>query len=148
MTPPPPSASGGSLFDSLDLAFFQRVYRTSLILVLLGSLLIWERFRAPSALGWLMGAGVSLLMLAGLEWSVRQFVRPEQQSMNHLLGVTAIKMVVVGALLLGAFLGALRGWISLVWMLGGFALPHAVIVLKLIGQKLNASSPAPPTPRR
>jgi hypothetical protein len=126
----------------IDLAFIHRVYRTSGVLAVLSGLLIWERLRAPSALGWLLGSALSLLALAGVEWSVRRFVQPAAQSARSLAGTLLVKMLLIGVVMALAFAGALRGWISLPWVLAGFTLPHVVIVLKLIGQKLrHAGSP-------
>ena len=122
----------------IDLDFFHRVYRTSLIVALLGALLMWEAFGAPGVLGWLWGVALSLLALASLEWSIRRFIRPEARSARSLVGIMLVKMVAITVILALAFAAALRGWISLIWVLVGFMLPHAVVMLKLVGQKVRA----------
>ena len=125
------------LLSGLDLSFIHRVYRTTLILVVLFGVLIWDVFRLPGLLGWLLGTTLSLLALKGLEWSVRRFIQPQAQSVKALMGAIVAKMLLVGIVLVLAFMAALRGWISLLWVLVGFTLPHIVIGLKLIGQKLR-----------
>ena len=129
--PPLPDALTG-----LDIDFIHRVYRTSAAVVLLVALIAWARFGVPAAVGWLLGGGLSLLILASVEWSVRRFVRAEGGSSGRLMLVSVLKMLVITVVLVLAFLAALRGWLSLLWMLGGFSLPGAVILLKLLGQKL------------
>lgn len=124
----------------LDLNFFRRVHRTSLVLTVLTGALIWEMFRMPAAVGWVTGSALSLLMLAGVEWTVLRFVRPGNRSTRGLLGMLLLKLVGAATVLGLAFVGALNGWLSLLWLLGGFALPHSVIFLKLIGQKLRELS--------
>ncbi|HTE18564.1 MAG TPA: hypothetical protein VK689_09315 [Armatimonadota bacterium] len=133
-----PPADG--VAPGIDLDFFHRVYRTSIILALLGALLIWEPFGAAVVLGWLWGAGLSLLALASLEWSVRRFIRPDVRSARSLVGVMVVKLLGVTVVLALAFIGAREGWISLFGVLAGFMLPHAVVVLKLVGQKVRALS--------
>ena len=130
--PTPEGASPG-----LDLSFIHRVYRTSLVVALLGALLIWESRGVPSLLGWLWGVALSLLALASLEWSIRHFIRPGTRSAGSLVGIMLVKMVVIAVILALAFVAALRGWIALPWVLAGFTLPHAVVALKLVGQKVR-----------
>ncbi len=132
----------------LDLSFIHRVYRTSAILVLVLGLLLWESLGGPAALGLLIGAAVSLMMLAALEWAIRRFISPETRSPGTLLAVSVLKLVVAAGILVGAFLAAQRGWVSILWILVGFAIPHLVIVLKLIGQKVNEAIRSPELSRR
>jgi len=128
--PTPPDALPG-----IGLDFIHRVYRTSLILVLLGALFIWERFRAPAALGWLIGSLLSLAMLASLEWSIRRFIKPGSTA-QPLVGLSLLKVPLAGIVLILVFLAAKRGWVNPFWLLPGFALPHAVVALKFLGRKL------------
>jgi hypothetical protein len=127
----------------LDLSFFPRVYRTSLVLIVLGALLVWERFKAPAALGWMVGSCMSLGALATVEWSVRRFVRPEAPAMNRLIGATMAKILLAAALMAVIFVGAQRGWVAPLWVLAGFALPHGVVFLKLIGRAVVAANRDP-----
>jgi hypothetical protein len=79
-------------------------------------------------------------MLVGVEWSIRRFITPDTQSPRGLVGMLLVKLV-GAALILGlAFFGAMKGWLNLLAILPGFALPHFVIVLKLVGQKLRQLS--------
>lgn len=128
----------------LDLTFISRVYRTTAILVVILGLLLWESRGLPACLGLLIGAAVSLSMLRSLEWGVRRFISPDQRSAGSLLGLSVLKLVLVAAVLVGTFLAARRGWVALLWVLVGFAVPHVVLVLKLVGQKVNeAMNPSP-----
>jgi hypothetical protein len=129
----PPAPEG---LPGIDLDFLHRVYRTSLALVVIGGLLIWARFQEPAALGWLLGAGIGLTVLVSVEWGVRRFIRPGAQSAGALVLLSMAKILGIAVILGLAFVGAMRGWISLPWVLAGFTLPVAVVALKLLGQKL------------
>ena len=126
----------------IDLDFVHRVYRTSGVLALLIGLFLWEGRGAPSALGWLLGSVLSLGLLAGVEWSVRRFIQPEAQSASRVVLASLLKLLAAAAVLFFAFIAALRGWISLPWVLAGFALPHLVAGLKLAGQWVISRNPA------
>jgi hypothetical protein len=130
--PPIPGLTG------LDLDFIHRTYRTSLILTAIGFPLLWEALSLRAGVGWLVGVLLSLAMLAGVEWTVRRYVRPETSSTRSMLGASAAKMLLAAGVLVLAFIAAQRGWLSLVWVLVGFMLPHVVIVLKLVGRMVNA----------
>jgi len=135
---------------ALDLSFIHRVYRTGLILSVLGAAFLWEVIGPRACFGWLVGAFLSLLMLAGVEWSIKRFIQPESRSARGLIGVLLVKMVGAAVILVLAFLAALKGWLALLWVLAGFAMPHAVVVLKLVGLKLRefyAESDPPPSKR-
>jgi hypothetical protein len=135
---------------ALDLSFIHRVYRTGLILTVLGAAFFWEVIGPKACFGWLVGAVLSLLMLAGVEWSIKRFIQPESQSARGLIGVLVVKMVGASAILVLSFIAALKGWLSILYVLFGFAMPHLVVVLKLAGIKLRefyAASDPPPTPR-
>jgi len=124
------------LLPEIDLAFIHRVYRTSLILLVLGGLLVWARFGAPAALGFLVGGGLSVAVLWTVEWSVRRYIRPESRSARGLVGFSLAKMGGAAILILGTFLAARRGWLSPLWVLLSFPLPFIVAALKLAGLKL------------
>lgn len=125
-----------SWLPGLGVDFIHRVYRTSIVVGLLVGALLWERFKMAAGLGWLLGVGLSLAVLRSAEWSVRRFLRPEEQSVGRMMAVTAAKMATVFLLLILTFVGATRGWVNPVAMAAGFPLPGLVLGLKLIGQKL------------
>lgn len=129
----PPAVS----LPGLDLDFFRRVYRTTLLILALLTAIVWGELGPASALGLLLGAGVSLGALALLEWSVRRHLRSGTKSAAALMGVSIGKLFGITAVLVLAMFAAQRGWISLLWVLPGVALPHTVVVLKLIGRKLT-----------
>jgi hypothetical protein len=126
----------------LDLSFIHRVYRTSLIVVVIAMLLIWERFGLRAALGWALGSTMSLLGIASLEWSVRRYIQPGAKSLRPLFLMSIVKFLLAAVILAFAFVAALRGWLSLLWVLPGFMLPHVIIGLKFVGQKIVAVSRA------
>jgi hypothetical protein len=137
---------------ALDLSFIHRVYRTGSILALLGAGLLWEAAGRGASLGWLVGALLSLMMLAGLEWSIKRFIQPDSRSARGLLGALLAKMAGAAVVLVLVFFAATTegkmGWRVLLWVLAGFAMPHAVIVLKLVGQKVRQlmdAGAAPPS---
>lgn len=122
---------------ALDLDFLRRVYRTSIVLVLLLGVFIWEGAGRPAALAWFLGGGMSLAGLAATEWSIRRFIRPEARSTGALLWASLAKLLLIIGVVVGAFWAATRGLIQLPWALPGFMLPHLVILLKLAGRKVQ-----------
>jgi len=71
-----------------------------------------------------------------VEATVRRYLTPDSKTLSTLAGRSMAKLFGFAAILLLAFLGAKRGWVSLVWILVGYALPHGVIGLKIAGRKL------------
>ena len=127
---------------NVDLDFFRRVYRTTLLLLILVAAIVGANFGARAALGLLLGTGISLGALAMLEWSVRRHVvHGGTKAAAALLGASIAKLFGITIILVAALFAAQRGWISLFWVLPGVALPHLVIGLKLLGRKLIAQSP-------
>jgi hypothetical protein len=148
MTNPSPLESSAGF---LDTGFLRRVYRTSLIVAFLAGIFLWEGLGSRAALGFLSGVALSLLMLAGVEWAVRSAIRSGRHT-RIVLG-SLLKLPLVLGLLVLLYLAARRGWINLIWVLVGFALPHGVLVLKLVGMKVlelsrqDTSSPRKGTER-
>jgi hypothetical protein len=122
----------------LEPDFIRRVFRTSAVLVVLVAALLWELLGAAVVVGWLLGTGLSLAMLAGSEYSVRQLLA-KKASPGRLVGLLVAKMMAAVGVLLFALWGARQGWVSLLSLCAGFALPQAVILLKLMGQRLRAA---------
>ena len=135
------------LVDNLDLSFIHRVYRTTLILLVITTPLIWGRFHVQAALGWLIGALIALGLVASVEWSVRQYFRVAagQGSGGKMVGLYFAKVVLVGALMLGAFILRKNGWLSFRWLLFGFPLPALVVMLKFVGLQVRAATSGPGT---
>jgi hypothetical protein len=132
----------------LDDGFIRRVYRTSAVLAVLGAALLWELRGPASTTGLVIGAALSLGMLMGVEHSVRLLI-DRQAGVKSLVSALFMKLAIAFVVLGLAFYGALQGWVSLAALIGGFALPHAVIVLKLLGQRLRAAmgqEAGPPPP--
>jgi hypothetical protein len=144
-------------FSSLpapDLSFLHRVYRTSAVLTFAGGIFVATRFGWSPALGFMIGAAISVLSLLTVEWTVRRYVASGGAAGRSVAATFMLKLPAIAGLLLLAGLAGKRGWVSLLWIVPGFALPHAVIVLKLLGRWLLAwnskSSKGGPTdpPRR
>lgn len=142
---PDPEAPTG--IPGLDLDFFRRVYRTTLLLLVLLTVTVWAQVGPASAIGLMVGCGVSLGALAILEWSVRRHLRPGKKSAAMLLGASVGKLFGITLILVLALYAAQRGWISLLWLVPGVALPHAVVILKLAGRKLTERLGDAPDPR-
>jgi hypothetical protein len=134
--------SPGSRLPGLDLSFIHRVYRTSIIVGIIAALLIWERFGPRAAMGWSLGSTLSLFALAMLEWSVRRYIQPGAKSMRSLIVVSLAKTLLMFVVLGLSYVAATNGWLSLLWVLPGFMLPHLIIGLKFVGQKVVATSRA------
>jgi hypothetical protein len=132
----------------LDLNFIHRVYRTTLILLLVSTPLMWSIFRTQAALGWLVGALLALGVVASVEWSVRQFFQgmagggAAGGSGGKMIGLYLLKVVVIGALMVGAFYLRKQGLLSFKWLLIGFPLPAVVVLLKFMGIQLRAVTAA------
>jgi len=122
----------------LDSGFIRRVYRTSAVLVVLLAVLLWEARGPASAAGLVLGSGLSLAMLAGVEFMVRGLTEGRISLKRMMLGAF-VKLIGAAAVLGLAFLGALQGWVSLLALAAGFGLPHLVIILKFAGQRLRAA---------
>lgn len=130
MNDPPPNPA----LTGLDLAFIHRVYRTTAILAVLAMVFLWEGLGPRAALSWALGVGLSLVGLGTTEWTVRRTVQSHKQS--TILVALAVKFPLILLVLYLLFLGAQRGWINLIMVLAGFALPHVVLSLKLLGRKV------------
>lgn len=130
----------------LDFEFLKRVYRTSAVLTVLGTVFIWEAKKAPSALAWALGATLSLLGLWATELTIKRFIQPGSQDMTSMVWVSLGKLLVMIAVVVGAFWATSRGYLNLPWALPGFMLPHLVIVLKLAGRKLSSVMRTQPKP--
>src|SRR3712207_7369659 len=52
----------------------------------------------------------------------RSYIRPEIQSVTSMLAASLGKMALIAGVLVLAYLAAVRGWVSLLWVLPGFAL--------------------------
>lgn len=125
----------------MDLSFLRRVYLTSVWVSGLSAAAVYSRYSPRAGLGLLFGALLSLFLLMSLEWGVRRFVGPETRSAGRLLGLVLLHLTLAGVMLVVAFLLARAGLLSLFWVIPGYALPHAVVGLKLVGRFLTRPAP-------
>lgn len=125
----------------LDGSFLRRVYGVSVGLGLLGALFLAAKLSRGAAVGFLYGVALSLGLLVTLEWGVRRLVRPgsELRSVLKLQGLLFLHFLAGGGLVVLAFVLARRGWLSLLWLLPGYGLPHVVFGMKLLGRWLTAA---------
>jgi hypothetical protein len=138
------------LADTLDLSFIHRVYRTTVILLVVLTPLVWSIFHLAAALGWLIGALLALGVVVSVEWGVRQYIHAAagQGSGGKLVGLYFLKVLLIGGLMLGAFLLRRHGLLSFRWLLLGFPLPAAVVLLKFLGMQVRAATAEHPAPAR
>jgi hypothetical protein len=131
----------------LDTGFLRRVYRTSGVVGAILSIYVWGYAGFPGWLGFAAGAGLSLLSLRILEWTVCALWSPEKtraaKESNQasglrwlFMGMGLAKYLLLGLLIAGIVQAAEARALSLPAFVGGFAMVHAVIVLKVIGRTL------------
>lgn len=125
----------------LDHDFLRRVYRTSAATALAVLLLQVAANRWDAALGWGFGAGISLLSLGALDWTVRRFFRPGARRVLGMAPLTALRLGVAAALLALAIRSGVDRLVPLLWLAAGLALPQTVVLLKLWGRALAAPPP-------
>lgn len=123
--------------SGLELAFLHRVYRTTLIVMLVVGLLVWERFGPRATLGWMAGVSMGLLILVSVEWSVRRYFQPGTKPSGAMVLVSVLKLPIALGLMVLLWMAAQRRWISVPWVGIGFPLAGMVTLLKLVGQKLT-----------
>ena len=134
-----PKSEPASFFDSLalDLDFLVRVYRTCVIVLAILGMLLWARLSAAAGVGFAAGGALSLVMLWGMEVTVRALIKPGSRSAKGLAFVMLGKLLLAASVLVLCMMAAMRGWLNLIWLLAGFALPHTVVMLKLLGQQIR-----------
>lgn len=143
-TPPGDSSPPPGLFDPslvMDRAMLHRVYGMSAALLVLGAFAVSQYFGRAGVLGWMIGGGLNLALLATVEWSVVRFISPGKKSLGPVALVSLLKFVFVAVVLGLAMVGARQGIVSVLWLAGGFVLPHVVLVLKVLGRLLTHNLP-------
>src|SRR5688572_15691264 len=118
-------AVGGRSAATFDEGFVARVYRTSVLVYAIVSLYVWGYFGAAGWLGLTAGTALSLLSLAGVEWSARRVLArggPPRRVVRWLWGVAAGKYAVFALLVAGVVWAAETGALNLFAFLGGFVL--------------------------
>lgn len=127
----------GLTTQNTGISFLRRVYRTSAYTLAVVALMAWARLGSPAALGILIGGALSLALLAGVEWTARGYLSAQPPPPRTMALAGVAKTLGIGVALAGIFAAAHMGWISVFAVLAGFAVPHAVAVLKLVGRQLR-----------
>lgn len=118
----------------IDDNFIKRTYRTSGYVWAIGVLASWAIAGAYAAVGWTLGAAVSVGILRSLEWIVRRaFVPGASDARGDLARFSLVKLVVVAAVLAGIVLLGGRSFALVVAFCAGVVLTQAVIFLKVLG---------------
>jgi hypothetical protein len=142
---------------SLEAGFIGRVYRTSAVVYAIVSLYVWSYAGIASFLGLTAGVAMALLSLRSIEWSAKRFLAQARQTpdarrqtpvragasspwrlasgplASGWWGIALGKYLIFALLVAGIVRASEARYLNLIAFLGGFALVHAVIVLKAIG---------------
>jgi hypothetical protein len=121
---------------SLESGFIGRVYRTSVVVYAIVSLYVLAYVGVPGWLGLTAGVGLGLLSLRSIEWSAQRFLAPRDASARRSFpwwGVAIGKYLAFAVIVAVIVRAAQAQQLNLFAFLGGFALVHAVIVLKALG---------------
>lgn len=122
----------------IDEGFIARVFRTSAVVFAFGVLAFWSTLGWRAALGWAIGSAISLGLLAGIQWAVRQYARPGNPRAKKSLTIVALLHWPVLAAILAAAVWYGRGRFSyIIAFCAGLVLTQAVIVLKVLGMLVN-----------
>ena len=125
--------------QSLDDQFISRVFRTSVWVTVLGSLLCWSQWGWRAGAGLAAGSALFLACLGAIQWGVYRFVRLDASDGKPLL---LFLFGMYGPLILAIWFVVHSGWFNLPAFAAGVALPIGVMVLKAIGQMLLGDGPA------
>jgi hypothetical protein len=116
---------------TIDKDFPRRVFKTSMVLSALITLLLFMLGQWPITLGFMIGAAISLLFFKILWWTVDQiFKRSGKKALYLALKIFLIKFPLLGILLYYLFLNVDINPFALV---GGIAVIQAVMFLKALG---------------
>jgi hypothetical protein len=126
---------------NLEDGFIGRVYRTSAIVYAISSLYVWAYAGVASFLGLTAGVAMALLSLRSIEWSAKRFLASlgdgeTGRRTSRLVpwwGIALGKYLIFALLVAGIVRASEARSLNLIAFLGGFALVHAVIVLKAVG---------------
>jgi hypothetical protein len=121
--------------------FIGRVYRTSAVVYAIVSLYVWSYAGIAGFLGLTAGVAMALLSLRSIEWSAKRFLaslgegatRRRTSRLVPWWGIALGKYLIFALLVAGIVRASEARSLNLIAFLGGFALVHAVIVLKAIG---------------
>jgi hypothetical protein len=123
---------------TLDDSFINRVYRTSAYLWAFGLLVCAPIGGLPAALGWTLGAAVSMGTLCSLEWIVRrEFVPGKSAAGRSLARFSLVKLPIVALMLVGIVLVGGRSFEMIASFCAGVVLTQTVVFLKVMGMLAN-----------
>jgi hypothetical protein len=118
----------------IDEGFVARVCRTSVVVWAFGALVAWCVAGPYAALGWTVGSGISVGVLAAIDWMVRRTMRPgDTRAGKKLMKAAALHWPIILVLLAGAVWLSGRRVAYVIAFVAGLGLAQAVIVLKAVG---------------
>ncbi len=120
----------------IDEGFIKRTYKTSVIVWAIATLGIVAGERWYAALGFTLGAAVSMGVLASLSHIVRRLFVPGQAGAGRtLIKFGIVKLVAIAVIVTGVVMT--RRYDLIFGFCGGVILTQAVMFLKAIGITLN-----------
>lgn len=124
-----------------DFGFLQRTYRMSALLGAVGALALSATAHWKYPAGWIVGVGLGLTTLKSKECLARAFLAiAQKQSSSRFIGLTITNYAITGLTL---WIVLRYELVNLLWVLAGFTLVLAVIVMKAIGWHYFVRSGAP-----
>ena len=126
------------MISEIDDGFIARVYRTGAYVWLFGVFMVWGALGIYAVLGWTLGAAFSIGLLRGIEWFIRNAVRPGNPGAGKaMLKVSLLHWPVI-AVILGFAVWLSRGSFAYIIALSaGLGLAPAIIILKVAGMLVN-----------
>ena len=118
----------------IDECFIARVCKTSVVVWAFGVMVSWSVAGPYAALGWTVGSGISVGVLAAIDWIVRRTVRPgDTKAGGKLMKAAALHWPIILVLLAAAVWLSGRRVTYLIAFAAGLGLAQAVIFLKAVG---------------
>lgn len=122
----------------IDEAFIGRVYKTSAYIWAFGLAVCLICGQYYAAIGWTIGAGVSVGIMRSLEWVVRRsFVPGNNGARAELAKVSIVKLLIIAAILSVIIIAGGRSFALVAGFCAGLILTQAVIVLKVLGMLVS-----------
>jgi len=117
----------------IDEAFIKRVYRTSVYVWLVVTLVLLSFRSLGGVAGWTLGSAVSMGTLRSLEWIVRRAFVPGNLKAGSALGKVSLLKIAVLLPILGLAVWASSRSVAFVFAFcAGVVLTQAVIFLKVV----------------
>lgn len=117
-----------------EAGFIGRVYKTTAVVSVIFALPIAGYFGSLSVINFALGVALGLALLRLLELTTERAIKVgERRAPTMLALLAACKYIVIAA---GFYALAVNGWMRPIFLAGGYALTHLVIVLKVVGRAM------------